>query len=130
MKTMLLTFMMFIGFAMNHSYAQLASCEPCPPGCCIKKGCNPADCAKNGCDISKCNTADAKVNLTSGNDAKMCCATTEAKTSTAVSTDKKMCCSSNAKSSSLVFNLMNPATPIQTNKSTSATASAENLPAQ
>lgn len=97
MKTMLLTLMMVVGFALNQTNAQVASCQPCPPGCCVTKGCTPEDCAKKGCDISKCNTSASRASLTTKKDSKMCCAT-DAK----VSSNQKMCCAADAKSATAV----------------------------
>lgn len=97
MKTMLLTLMMVMGFALNQTNAQVASCQPCPPGCCVAKNCTPEDCAKMGCDISKCNTSASRASLTINKESKMCCAT-DAK----VNTNQKMCGTTDAKATTAV----------------------------
>lgn len=127
MKTMLLTIMMLMGFAIHQSNAQVASCQPCPPGCCITKGCTFEDCAKMGCDISKCNTTDAKASLTAGKDSKMCCAT-EAKASTTASTGKKKCCAAGANNTASALNFLNLNAPTQNTKTTNTAVAS--LPVQ
>jgi hypothetical protein len=127
MKSMLLTLMMVMGLAINYSNAQVANCQPCPPGCCVTKGCTPADCAKLGCDISKCKTSDASATQVSAKDAKMCCATgASAKTSNTANT--KMCSAADAKTTTSFITAVSLIVPSQAPKTNIASVASLSTP--
>jgi hypothetical protein len=118
MKSILLTFMMVMGLAINYSNAQVASCQPCPPGCCATKACTPEDCAKMGCDISKCKSSKANTSQVSAKDSKMCCATGASVSST---TNNKMCCAADAKNTTSFITAVSLIVPSQAPKTNIAT---------